>query len=119
MSDEKQTELQAELLRALAHGVRLELLQAIRGGERAVHEIEAATGIGQPGLSQQLAVLRKAGLVAARRDAKQVFYSIDRARVAEAARIIAALSDIALDPPPSGRLPPVPTPGTAMFARIG
>ena len=61
------TEQAAELLRALAHPVRLTILGSLRGCERAVGEIEAITGIGQPGLSQQLAVLRKANLVLTRR----------------------------------------------------
>jgi DNA-binding transcriptional ArsR family regulator len=73
----------AELLRALGHGVRLGLLKALIEGERSVGEIEAATGVGQPGLSQQLAILRKAELVTTRREAKLVYYSINRARLAD------------------------------------
>src|SRR3546814_18881991 len=50
----------AELLRALAHELRLELLRALTDGERSVGEIEKITGLTQPGLSQQLGILRKA-----------------------------------------------------------
>ena len=67
----------AELFRALAHPVRLQILDAVRAAERSVGEIEEATGIGQPGLSQQLAVLRKAELVLTQRTGKQVFYRVD------------------------------------------
>lgn len=67
----------AELFRALAHPVRLQILDAVRVAERSVGEIEEATGIGQPGLSQQLAVLRKAELVLTQRTGKQVFYRVD------------------------------------------
>lgn len=66
----------AELLRALAHPLRLQILQAIRVAALSVGEIEEATGIGQPGLSQQLAVLRKAELVESQRTGKQVFYRV-------------------------------------------
>ncbi|WP_454886362.1 ArsR/SmtB family transcription factor [Sphingomonas oryzagri] len=72
----------AELLRVLGHGVRLSLLTSLIAGERSVGEIETQTGVGQPALSQQLGVLRKAGLVLTRREAKLVFYRIDHPRIA-------------------------------------
>lgn len=72
----------AELLRVLGHGVRLALLTSLIGGERSVGEIEGETAVGQPGLSQQLGVLRKAGLVLTRREAKLVYYRIDHDRIA-------------------------------------
>jgi DNA-binding transcriptional ArsR family regulator len=54
-------------------------------------EIDMATGIGQPGLSQQLAELRRAELVTTRRQAKQVFYSIVDESVGLSARSIEAV----------------------------
>jgi DNA-binding transcriptional ArsR family regulator len=75
-------EEQAELLRVLGHGVRLALLTSLISGERSVGEIETQTSVGQPALSQQLGILRKAGLVLTRREAKLVFYRIDHARIA-------------------------------------
>ncbi|WP_155647654.1 ArsR/SmtB family transcription factor, partial [Erythrobacter donghaensis] len=62
-----------EALKALAHPLRWRILRTLASGERNVGEIEQATGIGQPALSQQLGVLRKAGLVVTRKDAKLVF----------------------------------------------
>jgi len=56
--------------------MRLMILSLLLQGEKSVSEIDMATGIGQPGLSQQLAELRRAELVTTRRQAKQVFYSI-------------------------------------------
>ncbi|MFA6218377.1 MAG: metalloregulator ArsR/SmtB family transcription factor [Erythrobacter sp.] len=67
-----------DALRAMAHAGRLRILCAIGEGRLSVGEIEAATGIGQPGLSQQLRILRDAGLVVGERLAKQVFYTVDR-----------------------------------------
>ncbi|WP_327194340.1 metalloregulator ArsR/SmtB family transcription factor [Novosphingobium mangrovi (ex Hu et al. 2023)] len=66
-----------ELIKAIAHPLRYEILSCVARGERNVGEIEAATGIGQPTLSQQLSVLRNAGLVSARREAKLVFYAVE------------------------------------------
>lgn len=95
MSDTPDFSARAEALRAIAHPVRLELLWVIMAGERAVGDIESVTGINQPGLSQQLGVLRKAELVETRREAKQVFYRIDAARLGEVADLICQLSETA------------------------
>ena len=66
-----------ETLRTIGHEARLKLIDTLQGtGEQSVGDLEALTGIGQPGLSQQLAVLRKSGLVNTRRAAKQVYYSL-------------------------------------------
>lgn len=75
-------ETMAERMKALAHNVRLSLLVALADGERSVGEIERLTGLVQPGLSQQLAVLRQAELVLARRESKQVYYSLNRVQIA-------------------------------------
>lgn len=66
----------AALLKALAHADRLVLLCHLLDGGRSVGELGAATGIRQPNLSQQLAVLRHEGLVATRRAGKQVHYRV-------------------------------------------
>ena len=63
-----------EALKSVAHPLRFAILAALAGRELNVGEIEAATHIGQPTLSQQLAVLRGAGLVDSRREAKLVYY---------------------------------------------
>lgn len=80
-----------EGLKALAHPSRFAILSTLAQGERNVGEIETATGIGQPGLSQQLSILRNAGLVASRRDAKMVFYCLDADAMGTLANALAAL----------------------------
>lgn len=65
-----------QLLKALANPDRLLLLCQLSQGERNVGELEALLGIQQPTLSQQLAVLRREGLVETRRDGKQIYYRI-------------------------------------------
>ena len=65
-----------QLLKTLANPDRLLLLCQLSQGERNVGELEALLGIVQPTLSQQLAVLRREGLVDTRREGKQVFYRI-------------------------------------------
>lgn len=66
----------AEFLRQLANPNRLLLLCHIAQGERSVSEIQEDLGLKQPALSQQLAELRQAGLVQARRESRSIHYSI-------------------------------------------
>ncbi len=66
-----------QLLKALGNPDRLLLLCQLSQGERSVGELELLLGIQQPTLSQQLGVLRREGLVATRREGKQIVYRID------------------------------------------
>ncbi|MDE8654035.1 metalloregulator ArsR/SmtB family transcription factor [Novosphingobium sp. H3SJ31-1] len=116
---ERDFEGSAELLRALAHAVRLQILCAIKDTERAVGEIEEITGIAQPGLSQQLGVLRKAELVTTRRDGKQIFYRVDRQRMLAASDLLDALAGTAPDRRPDARSASIRSGGgAAVFARV-
>jgi len=83
----------AKVMRTLGHDTRLRLIATLLAhGEKSVSQIEALTGIGQPGLSQQLAILRKAELVQTRRAAKQVYYSVASSAFASTAAFLAALA---------------------------
>jgi DNA-binding transcriptional ArsR family regulator len=64
-------------LKLLANANRLQIVGLLAQGERTVAEIEAALGIRQPSLSQQLGVLREGGLIRAERQAKTVVYALD------------------------------------------
>ncbi len=64
------------LLKTLANPDRLLLLCQLTQGEQRVGELESVLALRQPSLSQQLGVLRQEGLVATRREGKQIYYSI-------------------------------------------
>lgn len=81
----------ALLLKTLAHPVRLLLACTLVAGEYAVGELEDKLDIHQPTLSQQLTVLRQAGIVETRREGKQIFYRLTEEK---AARLIEALYGI-------------------------
>lgn len=68
-------------LKKLSNPDRLMIACALVGVERSVRELEDALGIRQPGLSQQIAELRDAGLITGRREGKQVFYRLADPRV--------------------------------------
>jgi DNA-binding transcriptional ArsR family regulator len=67
---------QAKLFKALMHPTRLAILDVLRPGEACVCHMEAALGHRQAYLSQQLMVLREAGLVDDRRDGWNVYYHV-------------------------------------------
>jgi DNA-binding transcriptional ArsR family regulator len=67
------------------------ILSLLLEGEQSVGAIEAATGVGQPALSQQLAELRHAGLLASRRAARQVYYRLADPTVEARARALQTL----------------------------
>ena len=77
----KSHERTAEFLKALAHPARLQIVGILRQGEACVCHLEARLGFRQPYISQQIMVLRKAGLVAERRDGTYVFYRLSDPRV--------------------------------------
>lgn len=66
----------SELLKTLSHPNRLLIACDLTGGEKGVSDIEASTGVQQPHLSRELARLREAGLIAARRQSKNVYYRL-------------------------------------------
>lgn len=108
----------AELLKALGHTTRLAILMALAGGECSVGELEQVSGIGQPALSQQLAVLRGAALVRTRRESKMVFYRIDGARLGEVSALLERLAGGAA-PGRQVRSLKEMRGGAAAFARVG
>ena len=70
-------QFKAEFFKALAHPLRIRILDSLcSGGEAGVSELSARLTVEQSTLSQQLAVLRKSNIVVARKEAQNVFYSI-------------------------------------------
>jgi DNA-binding transcriptional ArsR family regulator len=71
----------ASLFKTLMHPARLEILAVLRDGEHCVCHLEAALGYRQAYISQQLSVLREAGLVWDRRDGWNIYYRVAQPRV--------------------------------------
>ena len=76
-------EIKAELFKALGHPARVRALEVLAEGERTVGELQAVVGIESSHLSQQLAVLRRAGLVVTRKEGSSVVYGLRDPLVAE------------------------------------
>ncbi len=82
---------QAKLFKALMHPARLAILDILRSGEACVCHLEAALGYRQAYISQQLMVLRDAGLVEDRRDGWNIYYRVIKPeifRVMDAAQTV-------------------------------
>jgi len=69
-------EERAARLRAVADETRIRLLRALLAGEKCVIELVEALGLEQPTVSHHLGLLRRAGLVTARREGKRVVYAV-------------------------------------------
>jgi DNA-binding transcriptional ArsR family regulator len=73
----------AEFFKTLGHPARIRVLELLSEREHAVAELLVEVGIEATSMSQQLAVLRRAGLVVARKQGSTVYYSLTSPRVAE------------------------------------
>jgi DNA-binding transcriptional ArsR family regulator len=71
-------EQEAKIFKSLGHPARLAILCALRGGEQCVCHLESALGMRQAYISQQLTVLKEAGLVQERRDGWNMYYRVIR-----------------------------------------
>lgn len=111
----------AAFLRHLANPSRLILLCHIAQGERSVTDLQRDLGFKQPALSQQLADLRRSGLVQTRRESRTIYYAIKDGR---AAAVMAMLQQIFCGPaerPTEPAIePPAPqaTGDVTQFARL-
>jgi DNA-binding transcriptional ArsR family regulator len=66
----------AHRFRALSDETRIRIMMRLRDGECSVNSLSAELGVAQASVSKHLAVLREAGLVQARREGPQAFYSV-------------------------------------------
>jgi ArsR family transcriptional regulator, virulence genes transcriptional regulator len=78
----------SDLLKALANPHRLMILCQLSEGERSVGELAAFLGIRDSTVSQHLAILRRDGLVDARRDGQTIYYSISSAPARELVEVL-------------------------------
>ena len=85
-TDELQA-FKAAFFRALAHPVRIRILELLVNGERSVQELQGALGVDQPVVSQQLAVLRANNIVAGRKEGVSVRYSVRDPLIADLLKI--------------------------------
>jgi DNA-binding transcriptional ArsR family regulator len=76
-------QLKAEFFKTLGHPMRIRVLELLSERDHSVAEMLLEPGVEASNLSQQLAVLRRSGLVSARREASTVYYALTSPQVAE------------------------------------
>lgn len=81
----------AEVLKAIAHPVRLKLLCALNTQELPVQALVEKTGTTQSNISQHLGMLKERGILSSRRDMNRIFYRI---RDTQLLQLITLLRDI-------------------------
>lgn len=69
-------QFKAEFFKALAHPTRIRILERLRDGEGKVGELQRVLGLDQSVVSQQLAVLRRQGIVEAEKQGATVRYRV-------------------------------------------
>ncbi len=69
-------ELKAEFFKAMGHPIRIRVLELLSGGPLSVSDLNAQIGANAPHLSQQLNVLKRAGLISSERNEKYIVYSL-------------------------------------------
>lgn len=121
--DDLRNQEAAALFRSLGNPNRLAILGALLTGDRAVGELESELGIRQPILSQQLAILREAGLLETTRDRKSIVYRLADPHADAIARVLRAAlgSAVAERLPATAPMPERsvrPLLAAAVFARV-
>jgi len=103
----------ADLFRLLATPIRLKIISSLCGHEKNVSQLLAEIETTQPNMSQHLATLYRAGVLARRRDATQIYYRIGSERAATLCRAVCTQIAVELDGgdeiPAAERLAPFPT----------
>jgi ArsR family transcriptional regulator len=84
----------ADAIRLIGQPVRIQILLILANDSACVCHIEAVTGIRQAAISQQLTILRKAGLVQAAREGRNIFYSLTNPDIIQSINNVAAVLKI-------------------------
>jgi len=81
-------ERQARICKAFAHPGRLRILDLLGDGEKGIAELQSASGISKTGMSQHVAILKSVGVIATRRNGKQIYCSLSMPEVKQACQLI-------------------------------
>ncbi|MBI4572244.1 MAG: helix-turn-helix transcriptional regulator [candidate division NC10 bacterium] len=85
-------EIQADFLQAVGQATRLRILEVLAGGERCVCDIQVAVGEQQSNVSKHLAILRRSGILTARREGGRVIYRLRNGRISEFLRWLSGVT---------------------------
>ena len=75
--ERKRYELQAEVLKALAHPIRLAIIQFLSREEKCVCDIVEYVGTSQSNISKHLSIMKRAGILSDRKEGLSVYYRLN------------------------------------------
>ena len=81
-------ERQARICKAFAHPGRLRILDLLGDGERGISDLQKELGVTKTNISQQISILKSAGVLATRRNGKQIYCSLAIPEVKQACTLI-------------------------------
>ncbi len=82
--DKRIFEMHAGICTIFSNSKRLEIIDLLRDGEKSVNELSSLMDILQANLSQHLSLMRQKGILEARRDGVNIYYSIANPKVIKA-----------------------------------
>lgn len=88
MSNKSIYKLQAEICKALAHSLRIEIIDLLQNRELCFGDLLEETGGLKSNLSQHLSVMVNSGILTVRKDSRFNYYSLSSAKVAEACSLM-------------------------------
>jgi DNA-binding transcriptional ArsR family regulator len=83
--------IKADFLKALAHPLRLQIIEFLKNGEQKVGTIAKKIGIPQSSLSRHLLALREAGILKSRQQGTIIYYGIEDKGILQVLRPVAEL----------------------------
>lgn len=87
-TDKRIFELQAEVIKTIASPKRIEIIDALKEGEKTVSDLVEVLGVPKANVSQHLAVMRHKGILSTRRKGVNVYYSITSPKVIQACSLM-------------------------------
>ncbi|MCH7514172.1 MAG: winged helix-turn-helix transcriptional regulator [Bacteroidetes bacterium] len=88
MSDKIIYHLHAEVCKALAHGIRIEIIDLLNDDELGFKEIAIKTGVSKSSLSQHLSIMVEKGLLTQRKEGLNTYYKISTSKVSQACQLM-------------------------------
>ena len=81
-------EMQSDICKTLASPKRIEILNALKNGEKTVSELVEVLGVPKANVSQHLAVMRYKGILKSRRKGINIYYSVTNQKVIDACALM-------------------------------
>ena len=100
LNETSQIKKAAQLLKVLGNPHRLQIIVLLLNGEKNVTQINQSVRVSQPALSQHLSRLRREGVLASRRDQRQIYYFINNTQIS---RLLDVAADIGQLPTASAK----------------